>query len=298
MNRLSVTFFLLTNQLIFGIINNGVQANKDYFIEPFMGIINGHKVPEGKYPFMAALIDKQTQQVFCGGSILNAFTILTAAHCVVIGETNGIYPKDVQIMIGQTDRRIKSPENLFDMKSWTHHKDFVLENVPGGMDIAIAVLTRPIDFGKLKYASEVTIPGPNVQPVFADCIVMGWGEQTFGIINSEPNVLKETNVRLRTVNDCRKYAYSYNSKSLLCAGSKSTFGQSNDACQGDSGGPLVCPIKYNEKKLAQFGIVSFGKGCGKEPGFYTKVSSFKNWILETVKNETSLTAINYYDFVY
>lgn len=41
--------------------------------------------------------------------------------------------------------------------------------------------------------------------------------------------------------------------------------------QGDSGGPLIV-------NGVQVGIVSFGEGCGKNPGVYTRITSFVDWI--------------------
>lgn len=55
-----------------------------------------------------------------------------------------------------------------------------------------------------------------------------------------------------------------------------------DSCQGDSGGALVCPLHAFTEPVRQLkcgsyylqGIVSFGKGCGREgvPGVYTNLN--------------------------
>lgn len=52
-----------------------------------------------------------------------------------------------------------------------------------------------------------------------------------------------------------------------------------DACQGDSGGPLFEP-GANGTGDVQFGIVSFGSGCGRKdyPGVYTDVRKYSDWI--------------------
>ena len=49
--------------------------------------------------------------------------------------------------------------------------------------------------------------------------------------------------------------------------------------KGDNGGPLK--IRDNEDRETLIGIVSGGVGCGKGvPGWYTKVSFYRNWIRE------------------
>jgi secreted trypsin-like serine protease len=54
-----------------------------------------------------------------------------------------------------------------------------------------------------------------------------------------------------------------------------------DSCQGDSGGPLVAKV---QGKFVQVGIVSWGHSCadGVFPGIYTNVSSYKDWINDTI----------------
>ena len=54
-----------------------------------------------------------------------------------------------------------------------------------------------------------------------------------------------------------------------------------DACQGDSGGPLYCCVDGN---TVQYGIVSWGRGCGDKhkPGVYTSTAAISDWIRETI----------------
>ena len=67
-------------------------------------------------------------------------------------------------------------------------------------------------------------------------------------------------------------------ESTICAEGKD---RRADSCQGDSGGPLVAKV---QGKFVQVGVVSWGHSCadGVFPGVYTKVSSYKDWISDTI----------------
>lgn len=68
---------------------------------------------------------------------------------------------------------------------------------------------------------------------------------------------------------------------MWCAGicGAGSAGNGNqDSCQGDSGGPI---IHYLEGGIMeQIGIVSYGEGCAQadNPGVYTRLSHFSDWI--------------------
>lgn len=52
--------------------------------------------------------------------------------------------------------------------------------------------------------------------------------------------------------------------------------------QGDSGGPMV--VKGNRGQYMLVGLISWGMGCAlpKQPGVYTRITKFVNWIDEII----------------
>lgn len=60
-----------------------------------------------------------------------------------------------------------------------------------------------------------------------------------------------------------------------------------DSCQGDSGGPFICQSVSNASEYYLAGIVSHGEGCARahEPGVYSRVALFVDWIETMEKND-------------
>lgn len=70
----------------------------------------------------------------------------------------------------------------------------------------------------------------------------------------------------------------------ICAGGRG----GKDSCAGDSGGPLQTVEYLNEDvRFIQHGVVSYGfSHCGFErfPAIYTRVASYMDWILDTIRS--------------
>jgi hypothetical protein len=66
--------------------------------------------------------------------------------------------------------------------------------------------------------------------------------------------------------DCASVYPGYDAPAMLCSGETG-----KDSCQGDSGGPLALGAAVPGSELV--GIVSFGFGCGTNPGVYAEVAN-------------------------
>uniref|UniRef100_W8CA84 Anionic trypsin-2 n=2 Tax=Ceratitis capitata TaxID=7213 RepID=W8CA84_CERCA len=133
-------------------------------------------------------------------------------------------------------------------------------------DIGILVLAKPIHEDGI---STQRIPlRTTILPANTLCTVVGWGRVFF--MGPMPDRALYVDIYLLEESYCKsrneKYAFG-----MLCAGDVNDY--EKDSCTGDSGGPLIC-----NGSLA--GIVSFGVGCGfpNNPGYYTNVSAYIDWI--------------------
>eukprot|EP00093_Oithona_nana_P004340 04340.XXX_159044_158379_1 [CDS] Oithona nana genome sequencing. len=175
---------------------------------------------------------------FCGGTVLDSKTILTAAHCKV-----------------QTSHYIMVVINP--NPNWNEN---TMDN-----DIMILKLSTPLTLGSDVQA--ICLPSATFEPsVGSTCFTSGWGTTKE---NGElPTNLQYVGVPVVSQASCNAAYNNGITANMICAGFAAG---GKDSCQGDSGGPFVC---IENGKPVITGVVSFGVGCArpKFPGVYARVT--------------------------
>lgn len=217
---------------------------------------------------------------FCGGTILDETTVITAAHCFdseissgeeVIGVNNSNY----WIRAGSLDHRSGGQR----IQVASIRANLQQKYIPGKLlnDYAILKLKTPLTLGG--DAQPACLPEGATyrpEPSYGNgegkaCYVSGWGTPHFG--GSGTQTLKHAKVPLVSNSYCeRRYGRIYDAE--LCAGKREGGA---DACQGDSGGPLVCE---EGGKPILVGVVSYGHGCGNRltPGLYARIAHVLDYV--------------------
>lgn len=247
------------------------QMKADGFT-PIPRIIGGGHADEGEYPWMVALVAADEpdnyQGLFCGGTLIHPYWVLTAGHCVT-----GSRPEDIEVLMGATNlsnsegtRRLEVAEIVVAPK----YNDITLDS-----DFALLRLKEPADpsFPVIAVADHASLVEPDVFST-----VIGWGDSSNGD-GEYPAELQEVQlpiVDLQLANDSEAYGGTLTGN-MLAAGF-ADGGQ--DSCAGDSGGPLLVPSSSGSLDWVQGGVVSFGLGCA-EPGIYgiyTRIGNFRDYI--------------------
>ncbi|EEC05214.1 secreted serine protease, putative, partial [Ixodes scapularis] len=220
-------------------------------------IFGGRQAVEGEFPWMVFAIKHNGH--FCGGSIITAYFVLTAAHCLDSFKSKCLH-----------DRSIKS-------RSLGYHscvlqvRDFIIHEGYGSHmknDIALLRLREPFNLKKSRgRIATVCLPIKDVKPS-TTITVSGWGRLTED--GRLPNVLRAVDVKVRQNSFCSIDETKFIPRTMFCAGNNE-----KDTCDRDSGSPAV----QRKRGVAfQVGIVSFGGPCGDDHGYYTRVVSYSKWI--------------------
>jgi len=242
-------------------------------MEQFFKIVNGFLPPPHTYKFMAALLSTRhgEPRQFCGGSLIDACHVLTAAHCI-----DGYSKFDVaNLVVYLGAHNIKTNEverTSHKVVRLIKHKGFdqgTLHN-----DVAILTLANCANV-QSQYIQPICLPTGDNSFEGNKVIVAGWGALSAG--GSQPSEIRAVEVDVWSNSLCSS---SYGNQapggiidSMICAASKG-----KDSCSGDSGGPLfTCS---SPQQCMQVGIVSWGIGCAHEkyPGVYTRVTKMMDWI--------------------
>lgn len=248
-------------------------------------IIGGVPAAPGAWPWQVALVfasgsDPFSAQ-FCGGSLLSANWVLTAAHCV-----NGARPEQIDVIVGIQQLSANDGQRIA-ASQLIVHPGFTPALAYPSADIALIRLAEPAQLkGEIGMAGSV-LPvklARTTQPELVThgilATVTGWGDRSNGL-GDYADELQQVSLPLVTRTVCAA-AYQVIDPSggpigpgILCAG----FAEGGkDACYGDSGGPLV--VRANTGVWHQVGIVSSGYQCALPAayGTYTDVPYFASWV--------------------
>jgi len=223
-------------------------------------IVGGSFARTGQFPFhVLTVIDEMW---WCGGSLLNANWVLTAAHCIYESFHVNIYS------IVDVNQGYYWTSTSAQLIVHEHYDDYEIVN-----DIGLIRTTSPAPNNA--YTSYISLPYNYVGNSLSGYTATIQG---FGVYSDA----------VREVSDVKRYVDQTIMASAECFWlpfdtelcTDTTGGRGS--CNGDSGGGLFLGDANNHNDdRAVVGIVSFGLAAGCEYGYpvvYTRVTQFLPWL--------------------
>lgn len=226
-------------------------------------IVGGSTTTTTTYPFMMQITDSSQNQ-FCGGTLVSATKVVTAAHCMVGETTSSVRVVGGRTYLNGTNGTVSRVTDIWVNPDYT--------DATNGDDVAVLTLATSMSYTP---ASYVDSSDTGVYAAGTTARILGWGTTSSG--GSSSNQLRTATVPTVSDSSCSSsYGSDYIASDMVCAGYTSG---GVDTCQGDSGGPLLIG-----GVLA--GITSWGEGCAAAgyPGVYTRLTTFSDEVTEQVNS--------------
>ncbi|XP_076308429.1 serine proteinase stubble-like [Tachypleus tridentatus] len=268
-------------------LNTSVPTPVDYIKDcgipplfPKRKIVGGKKTAFGAWPWQVS-VRKSSFFGFssthrCGGAVLSKDWIITAGHCV-----HDLHVPQIRIRVGEYDfSSVLEPFPFVERRAErkvVHPKYnlFTYEN-----DLALVKLNEPVEFRP--HIAPICLPHGNEDLEGHNATITGWGRLSEGGIL--PSMMQELQMPIVSNTKCTNMFLAagrreYIPGTFMCAGYEDG---GRDSCQGDSGGPVQ--VQREDGRWFLAGIISWGIGCGEPnlPGVSTRISKFKDWIIENL----------------
>jgi secreted trypsin-like serine protease len=258
-------------------------------------IMGGQLASPSEWPFIVSIFVPPAiyKDTWCGGSLIHDRWVVTAAHCLVrIGEgadaqvfkSSEIYLRTSSSDGRATGRRMDVEKIVIHPAYQRGPKSEPPRRRVAVNDIALIKLRASSGIEASKFAFPANRRLEETHGAAPACSgVAGWGlyDRAGNRVASE--WLQNVSVPVIEGEQCRQvYAkrWALDSSVHLCAG---YLPGGKDSCKGDSGGPLI--VHEGPTGYLLIGVVSFGYGCADpdSPGVYARVSTYREWIYETIK---------------
>ncbi|XP_055532530.1 prostasin-like [Wyeomyia smithii] len=257
-------------------------------------VTHGYTTFPGEFPWHAALfmVAGFKKSYICGGSLVNEFSIVTAAHCVTDPATGLVTsPATLFVQLGTFKLNLHSDTvQEHTVQQVIVHSDFQL--VTSKYDIAVLKLGTQVKY--TDYVQPICVfpqPVVNFNDGAGRGVSVGWGYTEFDTLS---DALRGATLPLVSYTTCLESNPDLFDRTIydgmFCAG----FKNGTNVCNGDSGGGMY----YNHNSVWYLiGIVSFTAArevdsnlCStKEYTGFTKVSAFEDFIVEHCGLQSSAT---------
>ncbi|XP_012220452.1 venom protease [Linepithema humile] len=245
-------------------------------------IVGGKKAEPKEFPHMAAIgFDGSDGRILwnCGGTLISAKVVLTAAHCTWStnwGAATWVRVGDLNLKQNNDDAR---PQTIR-IQEKIRHPEY--KRPSQYHDIAILRLENEVVYNAWVRPACLPVDWPDVGSDNM-AVATGWGLVDWAEEEGSDNLLKVT-LNLVPHTSCNasffdsgisiELARGVVNEWQICAGEVG-----KDTCQGDSGGPLAVFNTDHDCTYNVVGITSVGRGCGSIiPGVYTRVYHYIPWI--------------------
>ncbi|RKN23844.1 hypothetical protein D7147_02075 [Micromonospora musae] len=256
-------------------------------------IFQGTFASASEFPYIVGIVTtfREGQDLYwywCTGTIIAPNKVLTAAHCTADGPgTTRVIAGNDRIVDGDGNILVGSGYAAEVASTWTHPGWNIAqqyadpENAPILDDVSVLTLKQNLPS---EYTPVTLSPQGDQTPYTAGtpAVIAGYGKTYDGEPKPDSRLRKAT-VNMRSNSECSAPGLYYPDR-MICAGSGTPAAPSSDTCGGDSGGPLLVGG-------VQVGITDWGfVPCGSSPGYYERLSYYRNSIMEDLTRPALINA--------